>query len=92
MDTKDVLGAYCRMMERIKERTDIILNLADNLSGLPAFCAVEVQQLQIRMICETLAKGCLPERRWARPNSRRAMPGQTRYLSGPLPWSRRFSR
>jgi len=59
MDTKEVLGAYCRLMERIKQRTDIILNLADNSSGLPDFCAVETQQLQIRMICETLAIGCL---------------------------------
>jgi hypothetical protein len=59
METRAVLAAYCRLMESIKARTGIMHMLATNQAGLPASYVTEFQQLQIRMICETLAIACL---------------------------------
>lgn len=59
MDRRAALAAYCKLMEVIKARTGVILLLANEPTGLPPFSVSELQQLQIRMICETLAKACL---------------------------------
>ena len=59
MDKRAALAAYCKLMEVIRARTGAILFLANEPTGLPPFCVSELQQLQVRMICETLAKACL---------------------------------
>jgi hypothetical protein len=53
------LHDYCVLMENIKFRTSLMLDLTKNQRGLPIFCVAELLQLQIRMICETLAVACL---------------------------------
>ncbi len=54
------LIAYCKLMEVIKARTALIVLLSTKPpAGLPRFYVAELQQLQVRMICETLAKACL---------------------------------
>jgi hypothetical protein len=59
MDKRTALAAYCKLMEVIKIRTGVILFLENERTGLAPFSNTELQQLQIRMICETLAKACL---------------------------------
>lgn len=59
METREVLGAYCSLMESIKTRVGIMHILATNQAKLPASYVTEFEQLQIRMICETLAIACL---------------------------------
>lgn len=59
MDRRAALAAYCKLMEVIKLRVGVIRFLANEKTGLPPFSVSELQQLQIRMICETLAKACL---------------------------------
>ena len=59
MDKRAALAAYCKLMEVIKIRTGVILFLANEPTGLPPFSVSELLQLQVRMICETLAKACL---------------------------------
>jgi hypothetical protein len=59
MYKRTALAAYCKLMEVIRARMGVILFLANEQTGLPPFSVSELQQLQIRMICETLAKACL---------------------------------
>jgi|SRR5579872_1853308 len=54
-----VLKPYCNLMQDIKIRTDAMIKLAKNRSRLPEVVLIESQQLQIRMISETLALACL---------------------------------
>jgi hypothetical protein len=59
MNAVAVLEDYCKLMESIKARTDVMLKFVQNPSLLPALYVAEIHQLQIRMICETLAIACL---------------------------------
>ena len=54
-----VLEPYCNLMRDIKIRLAAMKVLALNPAGLPDDCVTEFQQLQIRMISETLAIACL---------------------------------
>jgi hypothetical protein len=59
MDTKEVLAAYCGLMQGIKLRTALMDDLGTNQRGLPPYCVAEILQLQVRKISETLAIACL---------------------------------
>jgi hypothetical protein len=59
MKIHDVLQPYCSLMQDIKIRVDAIQKLAKNRSRIPDQVLIECQQLQIRMISETLAIACL---------------------------------
>ena len=54
-----ILRPYCNLMHDIKTRVDAMQKLAKNRSRLPEHVAYECEQLQIRMISETLAIACL---------------------------------
>jgi hypothetical protein len=54
-----VLKPYCNLMHDIKIRVEAMKILALNPAGLPVGCVTEFEQLQIRMISETLAVACL---------------------------------
>ena len=59
MDIETTLETYCVLMEVIKMRTKFMVDLANKPEVLPGFSVAEIIQLQIRMICETLAMACL---------------------------------
>jgi hypothetical protein len=59
MKIQAVLQSYCGLMHDIKIRVDAMQKLAKNRSKLPEHIAHECEQLQIRMISETLAVACL---------------------------------
>jgi hypothetical protein len=59
MKIHKVLQPYCSLMQDIKTRVAAMLILAQNRTGLPDPAAFECEQLQIRMISETLAVACL---------------------------------
>ena len=59
MEIEGVLNTYCWLMESIKARAALMLNLLSDKRGLPPFCVAEILELQIRMISETLAIACL---------------------------------
>jgi hypothetical protein len=50
---------YCRLMEELKRRRNIIADVLDSKFNLPQGIAVELCYLQLRMICELIALGCL---------------------------------
>jgi hypothetical protein len=54
-----VLQPYCNLMHDIKVRVDAMQRLEKNRSRLPDHVLFECQQLQIRMISETIAIACL---------------------------------
>lgn len=54
-----VLKPYCNLMHDIKTRIDAMRRLSRNEGNLPEHVAYECEQLQIRMISETLAVACL---------------------------------
>jgi hypothetical protein len=58
-DPRAVLQAYCELMGRIKTRVALISDILKDKRSLPDFCIAELVQLQVRMICEILAIGCL---------------------------------
>jgi hypothetical protein len=59
MNDQTTLNAYCRLMQVIKVRSNFIVGFTDNSRGLPVFHVAETFQLQVRLICETLAIACL---------------------------------
>lgn len=59
METKEILAAYCGLMQGIKLRTALMRDLGTNQRGLPPYCVAEIMQLQIRKVSETLAIACL---------------------------------
>src|ERR1700688_2179036 len=50
---------YCLLMEELKRRRNIIADVSQSKYGLPQGIAVELCYLQLRMICELIALGCL---------------------------------
>ncbi len=55
-----ILTTYCGLMEIIKGRTNLIVSLTKKPPvGVPPFFVYELQHLQVRMVCEILAKACL---------------------------------
>jgi hypothetical protein len=59
MKIHNVLRPYCNLMQDIKIRIDAMQKLAKNRSRVPDQVRIECEQLQIRMISETLAIACL---------------------------------
>jgi hypothetical protein len=59
MEMREVLEPYCKLMGEIQQRVRAMFLLVQPQTGLPDFCIEESQQLQIRMISETLALACL---------------------------------
>lgn len=59
MDTQAVLNTYANLMASIKSRQSILRDLISNPRRYPELIVMELAQLQIRMISETLALGCL---------------------------------
>ncbi|TAL00606.1 MAG: hypothetical protein EPO08_13030 [Rhodospirillaceae bacterium] len=50
---------YCNLMEDIKRRSDVIKNVIEKKVPLPNIIAFELCYLQLRKICELIARGCL---------------------------------
>jgi hypothetical protein len=59
MDRQAVVNIYANLMSAIKSRINILRDLIANHRRYPDLIVMEFIQLQIRMICETLAIGCL---------------------------------
>ena len=59
MDRQAVVNTYANLMSAIKSRINILRDLIANPRRYPDLIIMEFIQLQIRMICETLAIGCL---------------------------------
>jgi len=59
MDNLTKLQTYAELMDAIKQRHQLLIGLLNNQSALPPWSVVEFSQLQIRMLCETLAIACL---------------------------------
>jgi hypothetical protein len=59
MDMQATLNTYADLMTQIKSRQNILMHVCDNSSGYPEWAVAEFAQLQIRLICETFALGCL---------------------------------
>jgi hypothetical protein len=61
MDIQATLTTYCDLMEEVKGRTQLLLDLTftPQKNNLPQWAAIELGQLQIRVICELIAIGCL---------------------------------
>jgi hypothetical protein len=53
------LLAYNKLMKEIRQRVDAIEALVNNETGLNARFAREASYLQLRMICESIALGCV---------------------------------
>src|ERR1700694_4323679 len=54
-----VIGAYCGIMEIIKERTEVVHECLRNPPNLNPQALYELSFLEFRMICELIALGCL---------------------------------
>lgn len=50
---------YCNLMVEVGHRIDFLLRLQEDQFKLPQQPACELGYLQLRMICETIALGCL---------------------------------
>ena len=59
MDYQLILDDYLALMESIKLRQSLVGDLMKDFRGLPPFCIAEIIHLQMRMICESIAVGCL---------------------------------
>jgi hypothetical protein len=55
----DLRHLYCSLMEEVKQRSAIIANTLEGHNPYPAFAALEICYLQLRMICECIALGCV---------------------------------
>jgi hypothetical protein len=53
------LDLYCALMEEAKHRLACIDGAIDGRTGLPYQAVVEFCFLQLRMLCELIALGCL---------------------------------
>src|ERR1700734_1473974 len=58
-DLEKIGPIYARLMEEIKRRVDIIIQVPNGKPPLPAMVAFELCYLQFRKICEVFALGCL---------------------------------
>jgi hypothetical protein len=56
---KSVRILYCNLMHEVRHRIDLILRLHEDHYKLPPQPAAELGYLQLRMVCETIALGCL---------------------------------
>jgi hypothetical protein len=59
IDLKDLRHLYCALMEEIRQRGDIIANTLEGHNPYPAWAALEICYLQLRMMCECIALGCI---------------------------------
>lgn len=55
----DLIRIYCGLMEEIKTRADLAYAIADGELPIEGRYAEEICYLQVRMICELIAIGCL---------------------------------
>jgi hypothetical protein len=58
-DRASLLELYCELMEEVKRRRDIVVATRSNQFTLPKLAAFELCYLQLRLICELIALGCL---------------------------------
>ena len=58
-DTGAFRDRYCDLMEEIKQRMVVITNVVNGKAALPQRVAYELCHLQLRLICELIALGCL---------------------------------
>jgi hypothetical protein len=58
-DPKATIELYCGLMEEIKIRQQVISTILERKLSLPVRVAHELCYLQLRMICELIAIGCL---------------------------------
>lgn len=59
VETSALRDLYCGLMEEIKRRVAVIQDILSSKIPLPQIVAYEVCYLQLRMICELIALGCL---------------------------------
>ena len=59
MDYTPTINLYCRLMEEIKKCTEVIISVEQQTIPVPVIVALELCYLQLRLICETIALGCL---------------------------------
>lgn len=58
-DIQQILSLYAALMEEIKQRSDLVVQLCGKDSPLPPVPSFEFCQLQMRLISETFALACL---------------------------------
>jgi hypothetical protein len=58
-DQRPLRELYLLLMEELKRRRDIIADVLTSKFNLPQGTAIELCYLQLRMICELIALGCL---------------------------------
>src|SRR6476620_297428 len=56
---RPALNAYCALLEEAKHRLTALDILLGGKTGLPAGAIHESAYLQLRMLCETIALGCM---------------------------------
>jgi len=59
IDPAEFRDLYLRLMNEVKRRIDVILKITQGRVSLPQVAAYELCYLQLRMICELIALGCL---------------------------------
>ena len=59
MDYQPTINLYCNLMEEIKRRIEVIVSVERQTIAVPVIVALELCYLQLRLICETIALGCL---------------------------------
>jgi hypothetical protein len=58
-DREAIGRSYCEVMEEIKRRSSVVETAINRRTGLPGDIAGELCYLQLRMVCELIAVGCL---------------------------------
>jgi len=56
---RPALNAYCRLLDEAKHRLSTLDKLLSGTTGLPVGAVHESSFLQLRMLCETIALGCV---------------------------------
>ena len=59
LEQRSLRELYVRLMEELKRRRNVIADILASKFTLPQGIAVELCHLQLRMICELIALGCL---------------------------------
>lgn len=59
MDIRTILNIYADLLDEIKRRHQVLIDIIAKPHNLPPWALGEFAQLQVRMICETFAIGCL---------------------------------
>src|SRR5687767_7728977 len=59
LDQNSLNKLYCDLMEDVKRRMDVIKDVIEKKIPLPNIVAFELCYLQLRKICELIARACL---------------------------------